>query len=88
MQSVVFIRTWRDDFLHKVGRICWGEPQKKGSTTSILNLVEGLSRKYLSAHFYDEIKSVVAENYSTQTRPPYIFLVFLNVVNMLPIIPR
>ena len=58
------------------------KPQKEDSTRSILDLEGELSRKYLSAHFYDEIKSVLAENCSLEIKPPYFLSIseyFLNI---------
>ena len=57
---------------------------KKKTSTHILDLAGADSRDYLFAHFYDEIRSVLAENYSTEIKtsylPPYISEYVSNIV--------
>lgn len=47
------------------------DPQKDDSICTILDIKVALSRKYLSPHFYDNISSLLAENYPTEIKPPY-----------------
>ena len=56
---------------------------KKKTSTHILDLAEADSRDYLLAHFYDEIRSALAENYSTEIKsylPTYISEYVSNIV--------
>ena len=38
---------------------------------NVVPWLQSFSRKYLSAQFYDKIKSALAESYSTEIKPRY-----------------